>query len=80
MQHHQLDIRGELCPYTLINTKKRMAELAPGDLLEIRLDNPEATQSIPNWAKHAGHKLIAIKEEAGSWVLLLEKSADSGAR
>lgn len=73
MRRYQLDIRGELCPYTLINTKKRMAELAPGDLLEIRLDNPEATQTIPNWAKHAGHRLIEIKEETGNWMLLLEK-------
>jgi len=73
MASYSLDIRGEICPYTLIHTKRRMAELQEGDRLEILIDNSEATETIPHWAKSAGHKLVELKEEAGHWKLILEK-------
>jgi tRNA 2-thiouridine synthesizing protein A len=73
MKTQCLDIRGEICPFTLINTKKRMAELARGERLEILIDNHEATLTIPQWAKHAGHKLLELQEQADGWRLILEK-------
>lgn len=73
MTSHRLDIRGEICPYTLIHTRRRMAALSRGDRLEVLIDNAEATETIPHWARSAGHKLIELKEEAGCWKLILEK-------
>ncbi|MFQ5795218.1 MAG: sulfurtransferase TusA family protein [Candidatus Bipolaricaulia bacterium] len=73
MAKHQLDIRGEICPYTLMSTKKRVAELEVGDLLELWIDNFEATETIPNWAKNAGHELVETQEDQGSWKLTLKK-------
>ncbi len=71
---HRLDIRGEMCPYTLINTKQKMAQLAPGERLEILIDNFDATETIPTWAKNAGHRVLDLKQIEGGWKILLEKS------
>jgi len=71
---YKLDIRGEICPYTLINTKQKMAQLKPGELLEILIDNVDATETIPTWARNAGHKLLKLEPIEGGWRILLEKS------
>lgn len=71
---HQLDIRGEICPYTLINTKQKMTQLKSGELLEVLIDNADATETIPTWAKNAGHKVLNLEPIEGGWKILLEKS------
>lgn len=74
----ELDVRGEICPYTLINTRGRMEELDPGDRLEVLIDYPLARENIPRWAEEAGHKIVANTEtETSEWKLILEKSSEN---
>jgi len=58
-----LDVCGECCPYPLILTKKRVEALKPGEVLHIVADDPVAPQNIDAWAKKAGHKLLAVKQD-----------------
>ncbi len=71
---HTLDVRGEICPYPLTETKKAMAKLKPGEQLEVLLDYPLSLETIPRWAEQQGHKVLKV-EEAGpaEWRILLEK-------
>lgn len=46
----KLETGGLVCPFPLIDAKKKMAELATGDELLIAFDCTQATESIPNWA------------------------------
>lgn len=73
MSVEQLDLRGEICPFTLINTKKKVAELAPGATLDILIDNVDATTTIPSWGKNAGHLVHETKTlPEGGWKIRLE--------
>ncbi len=69
-----LDLRGELCPYTLIYTKKKMAELSPNAPLEVLVDNEDATQTIPTWAEQVGHRVLELKRVEQGWKIVLKKA------
>ena len=42
---------------------QRLRALAPGDVLEIRSDMPEARDGIASWIWLTGHQLIAVEDE-----------------
>ena len=42
---------------------QRLRALAPGDVLEIRSDMPEARDGIASWVWLTGHALVAVDEE-----------------
>lgn len=42
---------------------KPLRALAPGDILEIRSDQPEARDGIASWVWLTGHALIAVEAE-----------------
>ena len=58
MSTHQLDARGLLCPMPVIRTQQRVAELAPGDVLEIVATDPGVLHDIPAWCRVHGHELL----------------------
>jgi TusA-related sulfurtransferase len=62
----RLDLRGEVCPYTLLYAKLRLedAELAFGDLLEILVDHPPAVRSLPQALREDGHAVLAVEPAA----------------
>ncbi len=73
---NEIDLRGELCPYTLIYTKKKIDELEPGAALLVLIDNEDATQTIPAWAEQAGHKLLELKPYTNGWRIMLQKKVE----
>ena len=42
---------------------QRLRALAPGDILEIRSDMPEARDGIASWVWLTGHALVAVQDE-----------------
>jgi TusA-related sulfurtransferase len=42
---------------------QRLRALAPGDILEVRSDMPEARDGIASWVWLTGHTLIAVEDE-----------------
>ena len=42
----ELDLRGEVCPYTFVKTKLRLEELDSGQDLTILLDDSAATANV----------------------------------
>ncbi|MCD7931882.1 MAG: sulfurtransferase TusA family protein [Tannerellaceae bacterium] len=47
---HQLDITKEHCPMTFVKTKLKLAQLAPGDTLEVLLTEGEPLENVPRSA------------------------------
>ncbi|MHB8623103.1 MAG: sulfurtransferase TusA family protein [Sulfuricaulis sp.] len=58
MSHFVLDARYLLCPMPVIRTQNRIAELAPGDTLEIHATDPGALHDIPAWCRIHGHEIV----------------------
>jgi TusA-related sulfurtransferase len=42
---------------------QRLRALAPGDILEIRSDMPEARDGIASWVWLTGHALVAVADD-----------------
>ena len=53
----ELDLRGEVCPYTFVKTKLKLEEMVIGEDLSIFLDDPEAVANISKSLRNEGHNL-----------------------
>lgn len=69
-----LDIRGKVCPYCLLDVKEETRTMKPGDELVVTCDHPPAaTKNIPNYAKDAGMTVENKKLGPGVWELHIVK-------
>ncbi|MGG0679311.1 sulfurtransferase TusA family protein [Bacillus altitudinis] len=60
---HILDVTGLACPMPIIRTKKKMNDLAEGQVLEIHATDKGAKADLAAWAKSSGHELIMQTDE-----------------
>ena len=63
MSHSVLDARYLLCPMPVIRTQNRIAELQPGDTLEIRATDPGTLHDIPAWCRIHGHTILTTAQQ-----------------
>jgi TusA-related sulfurtransferase len=70
---HRLDLVGVPCPLSWAKTKVFLVDLAPGDLVEITLDDPRGARDLPRAAEAEGHHVVSLSEDTGRWLIVLEK-------
>lgn len=71
MTRATLDATGLLCPLPVLKARKRLAALAPGDVLEVLTDDPAAIIDIPHFCAEAGHELAEADADTAParWVI-----------
>ncbi|MBM7643547.1 sulfurtransferase TusA family protein [Streptococcus loxodontisalivarius] len=70
----KLETGGQVCPFPLIDAKKKIAELNVGDELLIAFDCTQATESIPNWAAENHYPVTRFEQVgAASWEIVVQK-------
>ncbi|MBF0342984.1 MAG: sulfurtransferase TusA family protein [Nitrospirae bacterium] len=73
----RIDIRGLHCPYTFVKSKLAIESMNVGEVLEIVLDYPEASVSIPKSMQDHGHKVLKVdKISEKDWLLLIRKEKE----
>lgn len=73
-----LDIRGKMCPYTLIETRDTLKTMKPGEVLEVITDyQPAALETIPNFCERKGYPVEIIDGIDGTYRLLIKKEEKS---
>ena len=73
----KLDIRGVVCPYTLVKSKLAVEDLEVGQVLEIILDYPEAAQSIPKAMLNYGNCVLKVEKISPiEWIILVRKEVE----
>ena len=73
----KLDIRGEVCPYTLVKSKLGVETIEVGQIIEILLDYPEASESIPKAMLNYGHSVLSVdKINEKEWKVLVRKEVE----
>lgn len=60
-----LDAKGLACPMPIVRTKKAIAEIETGQVLEIHATDKGAKNDLAAWAKSGGHELVHNTEEDG---------------
>ena len=67
----RLDVCGLLCPLPVLRTARRVEGMRPGELLEVRADDPLFRLDAAAWCAAHGHALVAVEESAGELRCLL---------
>ena len=60
-----LDCKGLNCPMPILKTKKALAEMKSGQILEILGTDPASGNDLPAFASNTGHEYIGAKDEDG---------------
>jgi|UniRef100_A0A7V6DPB1 tRNA 2-thiouridine synthesizing protein A len=68
-----LDCRGDACPLPLLKTKKTMADMASGEILEVIGTDPGSKNDLPSWAARTGNQYLGVKEEGELFHFYLQK-------
>jgi TusA-related sulfurtransferase len=69
----RLDLRGVKCPLNWAHAKVRLERMAPGETLELTLDDPRGARDIPRAAEAEGYVMVEMRALDGLWVLRIEK-------
>jgi TusA-related sulfurtransferase len=70
-----LNCLGFYCPIPIVQTAKKIKELAPGKVLEVVADDLGIKEDMPNWCKVTGNECLAIEEKDGHYHVFVRKSA-----
>ncbi|HEB79743.1 MAG TPA: sulfurtransferase TusA family protein [Rhodospirillales bacterium] len=69
-----LDARGLICPLPVLRAKRKLNELAPGDILEIFATDPNAKTDITSLCASNGHELVESGFSEGVFTLVVRKA------
>ena len=68
------DVRGEVCPYPILETKMALKSIDSRELLEVLLDaKPSAEETLPSYCKKLGYDYEVV-EESGYWRFFIKKA------
>lgn len=74
-QDHEIDIRGEVCPYTFVKSKLALEMIETGQTLSILCDYEPAIENVPRSFEAEGHSVLGISElSEGEWAILIKKN------
>ena len=71
----KVDIRGQICPYTLIETRDMLKQLQTGQVLEVMCDyQPAALETIPNFCTKKGYPIETVEEGPNLWRIRIQRT------
>ncbi|TRM13235.1 hypothetical protein FH966_08690 [Lentibacillus cibarius] len=71
-----LDAKGFACPMPIVKTKKAIANLEPGQVMEVQATDKGSTADIKAWAESTGHQYLGTVEEGEVLKHYLRKASD----
>lgn len=69
-----LDAKGMNCPMPILKTRKALAALGPGEVLEVLATDPGSVADIAAFCAQTGHTLLSSGENAGTYSFNIRKS------
>jgi len=69
----ELDLTGEVCPYTFVRTRLALEALPLGARLRVRVDHEPARRNVPRSVTEWGQEVVGVTDEGGSWLIELVK-------
>ena len=71
---HRLDARGLNCPLPILRTKKSIAAMQSGEILEITATDPGSVKDLDAFCRQTGHQMLASQEIDGEFVFRIRKA------
>jgi TusA-related sulfurtransferase len=70
-----LNLRGEVCPYTFVKSKLALEVMQPGQVLQVIVDNDESASNVPRSMQNEGHEILTVaKLNEKDWQILVRKA------
>ena len=73
----ELDLRGEVCPYTFLKTRLALEALPEGTVLRVAVDNPTSARDVPRSLAGTGLAVLDVQASGdGTWMILARRGPD----
>lgn len=70
----ELDITGEICPFTFVKSKLVLETMNVGDVLRVIVDYEPSAVSVPKSMRDEGQEVIATnKIDTNKWEIIVKK-------
>lgn len=70
----ELDLTGDVCPYTFIKAKLVLEEMGPGEVLRVLVDYAPSTQSVPRSMRLHGEEPLDVSPLGdGRWAIRIRR-------
>jgi tRNA 2-thiouridine synthesizing protein A len=70
----ELNLQGEVCPYTFVKSKLALEVMQPGQVLRVIVDNDESAANVPRSMQNEGHQLLGVtKLNEKNWQIVVQK-------
>ena len=70
----ELDLRGEVCPYTFVKSKLAIEEMEDGQILKVTLDHQPAVENVPRSLTNEGHEVVEVAQVGPElWTVTVKK-------
>ena len=72
----EIDLRGEVCPYTFVKTKLALEMMHPGEVLKVTVDHLPAVENVPRSVASGGHQVLQVRQiNTTDWIIVVQKEA-----
>jgi TusA-related sulfurtransferase len=70
-----LNLQGEVCPYTFVKSKLALEVMQPGQVLRVIVDNDESAANVPRSMQNEGHNVLGVtKLNTKEWQIIVQKT------
>ena len=70
----ELDLKGEVCPFTFVKSKLILEQMEPGQVLRILLDYKPSVENVPKSMREEGQEVLEVKQiEENLWEVIVRK-------
>lgn len=73
-QIHTLDTRGLNCPLPILRTKKTIAGMQSGEILEITATDPGSVKDLDSFCSQTGHEMLSSQQGDGEFIFRIRKA------
>lgn len=71
----ELDIRGDVCPFTFVKSKLVLEQMQVGEVLRVIVDYEPSAKNVPKSMKEEGQEVLAVNQIGeGEWEIIVRKS------
>jgi TusA-related sulfurtransferase len=70
----ELDIRGEVCPFTFVKSKLVLEQMKEGEILRVVIDYEPSAENVPKSMREEGQEVLAVNKIGDSlWEIIVRK-------
>lgn len=70
----ELDLKGEVCPFTFVKSKLIMEQMEKGQVLRVILDYKPSVENVPKSFQMEGQEVLGVNQISDSlWEVLVRK-------